>query len=69
MLVIDQGRQVYFGPAKEARAYFERLGFAPKLRQTTSDYLTRCTDPREGELEEGVDMTDAAKQGRFGDTV
>jgi ATP-binding cassette subfamily G (WHITE) protein 2 (SNQ2) len=49
VMVIDQGRQVYFGPAKQARAYFESLGFLPKPRQTTADYLTGCTDPFERE--------------------
>jgi ATP-binding cassette, subfamily G (WHITE), member 2, SNQ2 len=47
VLVIDEGRQVYFGPASEAREYFEGLGFAPKPRQTTPDYLIGCADPRE----------------------
>jgi ATP-binding cassette subfamily G (WHITE) protein 2 (SNQ2) len=36
VMVIDSGRQVYFGPAQEARAYFEGLGFKEKPRQTTS---------------------------------
>lgn len=53
VLVIDSGRQAYFGPAKEARAYFEGLGFLPKPRQTTPDYLTGCTDPFEREYQEG----------------
>jgi ABC-type multidrug transport system ATPase subunit len=43
VLVLDGGHQAYFGPASEARAYFEGLGFAPKPRQTTADYLTGCT--------------------------
>lgn len=43
VMVIDQGRQVFLGPANEARAYFESLGFLPKPRQTTPDYLTGCT--------------------------
>jgi ABC-type multidrug transport system ATPase subunit len=42
VMVIDDGRCVYFGPAKEARAYFEGLGFLEKPRQTTPDYLTGC---------------------------
>jgi len=57
VLVIDQGRQVYFGPVKEARVYFEGLGFAPKPRQTTPDYLTGCTDPWEREYTEGYDQS------------
>lgn len=53
VLVIDSGRQVYYGPAKEARAYFEGLGFLEKPRQTTPDYLTGCTDPFEREYQPG----------------
>jgi ABC-type multidrug transport system ATPase subunit/ABC-type multidrug transport system permease subunit len=53
VLVIDSGRQVYFGPAKEARAYFEGLGFREKPRQTSPDYLTGCTDPFEREYKDG----------------
>jgi len=36
VLVIDAGRQVYFGPASEARAYFEGLGFKEKPRQVST---------------------------------
>jgi ATP-binding cassette subfamily G (WHITE) protein 2 (SNQ2) len=57
VLVIDSGRQVYFGPTKDARAYFEGLGFAPKPRQTTPDYLTGCTDVWERDFAEGRDET------------
>lgn len=57
VLVIDHGKQVYFGPANEARAYFEGLGFAPKPRQTTPDYLTGCTDPWERDFAEGWDTS------------
>jgi ATP-binding cassette, subfamily G (WHITE), member 2, SNQ2 len=56
-LVIDQGRQVYFGPATEARAHFEGIGFLPKPRQTTADYLTGCTDPFEREYQEGLSLS------------
>lgn len=53
VLVIDRGRQVFFGPTGEARAYFEGLGFREKPRQTTPDYLTGCTDPFEREFKDG----------------
>ncbi|KAL2259850.1 hypothetical protein VTK26DRAFT_6321 [Humicola hyalothermophila] len=53
ILVIDEGKQVYFGPASEARAYFEGLGFLPRPRQTTPDYVTGCTDPYERAYQEG----------------
>ena len=58
VLVIDSGRQVYFGPAEEARAYFEGLGFREKPRQTTPDYLTGCTDPFEREYKDGRSASD-----------
>lgn len=57
VMVIDEGRQVFFGPAQEARSYFEGLGFLPKPRQTTPDYLTGCTDKWEREYQEGRDAT------------
>ena len=53
VMVIDEGRQVFFGPVKEARAYFEGLGFLEKPRQTTPDYLTGCTDRWEREYAPG----------------
>lgn len=53
VLVIDKGRQVFFGPASEARGYFEGLGYREKPRQTTPDYLTGCTDPFEREFKDG----------------
>ncbi|KAK4622564.1 ABC multidrug transporter I [Fulvia fulva] len=59
VLVIDEGRQVFFGPAQEARAYFEGLGFREKPRQTTPDYLTGCTDPFEREYKDGRDASNA----------
>lgn len=59
VLVIDQGRQVFFGPTGEARAYFEGLSFMEKPRQTTPDYLTGCTDEFEREYQDGRDETNA----------
>ena len=53
VLVIDSGHQVFFGPAQEARGYFEGLGFLEKPRQTTPDYLTGCTDRFERDYKPG----------------
>lgn len=58
VMVIDQGRQVYFGPAKEARQYFLSLGYRDLPRQTTADYLTGCTDPNERQFAEGRSKDD-----------
>ncbi|KAK4230160.1 ABC transporter G family member 11 [Podospora fimiseda] len=59
VLVIDEGKQVYFGPASEARGYFEGLGFLPRPRQTTPDYVTGCTDAFEREYQEGFSPENA----------
>ena len=59
VIVLDKGRQVFFGPATEARAYFEGLGFKGKPRQTTPDYLTGCTDPFEREYAPGMSETNS----------
>lgn len=53
VMVIDGGKEVYFGPAASARSYFEGLGFAPRPRQTSADYLTGCTDAFEREYAPG----------------
>ncbi|SCV67921.1 BQ2448_42 [Microbotryum intermedium] len=55
ILLIDEGREVYFGPAKEARAYMVSLGFKDQPRSTTADFLTGCTDPNERQLANGRD--------------
>ncbi|KAF3761569.1 hypothetical protein M406DRAFT_99849 [Cryphonectria parasitica EP155] len=59
VMVIDGGRQVYFGPTDKARAYFEGLGFAPRPRQTTPDYVTGCTDEFEREYAQGYSPENA----------
>ncbi|KAI0673639.1 ABC-2 type transporter-domain-containing protein [Trametes maxima] len=58
VLVLDKGRQVYFGPPSEARAYFEGLGYKPLPRQSTPDYLTGCTDPNERQFAPGRSEAD-----------
>ena len=58
VLVLDQGRQVFYGPPSEARAYFEGLGYNPLPRQSTADYLTGCTDPNERQYAPGRSAQD-----------
>ncbi|SPN99046.1 probable ABC transporter [Cephalotrichum gorgonifer] len=59
VMVIDGGKEVFFGPIGEARAYFEGLGFAPRPRQTTPDYLTGCTDEFERDYADGYSPQNA----------
>jgi ATP-binding cassette, subfamily G (WHITE), member 2, SNQ2 len=58
VLVMNEGRQVYFGPPSEARAYFEGLGYNSLPRQSTPDYLTGCTDPNERQFAPGRSAAD-----------
>ena len=55
VLVIDDGKMVYQGPAKEAKQYFIDLGFYCPDRQTTADFLTSVTDPTERRFREGYE--------------
>ncbi|KAI5293121.1 hypothetical protein KEM52_005819 [Ascosphaera acerosa] len=58
VLLIDEGRMIFFGPIAHARKYFEGLGYIEKPRETTPDYLTACTDPYEREFQPGRSADD-----------
>lgn len=53
VMVIDSGRFIFQGPAKDAKAYFVNLGYACPDRQTTADFLTAVTDPNERRFRQG----------------
>ncbi|KAF2206076.1 ABC drug exporter AtrF [Delitschia confertaspora ATCC 74209] len=57
VMVIDQGRCIFEGPAKEAKQYFVDLGFYCPERQTTADFLTVITDPKERQFREGYEAS------------
>ncbi|KAF4579747.1 hypothetical protein EYR40_000077 [Pleurotus pulmonarius] len=42
--LIYEGRMVYFGPAKEAKSYFEGMGWKARNRQSVPDFLVSVTD-------------------------
>ncbi|KAJ5289363.1 uncharacterized protein N7443_009616 [Penicillium atrosanguineum] len=45
VLLIDEGRMLFQGPAGEAKRYFEELGYECADMQTISDFLTSITVP------------------------
>ncbi|KAE8144705.1 ABC-2 type transporter-domain-containing protein [Aspergillus avenaceus] len=45
VLLIDEGRMLYQGPARDAKRYFEDLGYECAEMQTVSDFLTAITVP------------------------
>ncbi|CAG8363575.1 unnamed protein product [Penicillium salamii] len=51
VLVLYEGRQIYFGPASEAKEYFKELGFQTIPRQTTPEFLTALTSVRERRID------------------
>ena len=55
VLVLYQGRQIFFGSAKEAKAYFEEMGFECPERQTTPDFLTSMTSAAERRVRTGFE--------------
>ncbi|KAJ5016581.1 Brefeldin A resistance protein [Colletotrichum sp. SAR 10_99] len=53
VLVIDDGRMLFQGPANEAKKYFEDLGYLCPPRQTTADFLTSIADKNARHFQSG----------------
>ncbi|PVH69515.1 ABC-2 type transporter [Cadophora sp. DSE1049] len=53
--VLYEGRQIYFGPASKAKAFFEDQGWECPQRQTVGDFLTSVTNPLERQAREGME--------------
>jgi ATP-binding cassette, subfamily G (WHITE), member 2, PDR len=46
VVLLHEGRQIFFGPVGAAKAYFTALGFVCPERSTTADFLTSLTNSR-----------------------
>ncbi|OLN88285.1 ABC transporter G family member 19 [Colletotrichum chlorophyti] len=57
VLVIDDGRMLFQGPANEAKKYFEDLGYLCPPRQTTADFLTSIADKNARHFQPGREAT------------
>lgn len=55
-VVLYEGREIFFGRADHAKAYFERMGWNCPPRQTTGDFLTSITNPAERQAMEGYEQ-------------
>lgn len=53
VLLIDEGRMLFQGPASAAKGYFEDLGYECAEMQTTSDFLTSITIPERRRFRSG----------------
>ncbi|KAI1089119.1 ABC-2 type transporter-domain-containing protein [Rostrohypoxylon terebratum] len=55
VVVLYEGRQIYFGPVELAADYFTKLGFVKPSRATTADFLTSLTNPAERIIQAGYE--------------
>ncbi|PHZ11067.1 ABC transporter G family protein [Rhizopus microsporus ATCC 52813] len=53
VMVLDEGRCIYFGPTSNAKSYFEDMGFYCPDRKSTPDFLTGLCNPNERQYREG----------------
>lgn len=53
VLLIDEGKCLYYGSADRAKEYFLNLGFDCPDRWTTADFLTSVTDEHERSIRKG----------------
>ncbi|KAK4906041.1 Multidrug resistance protein, partial [Elasticomyces elasticus] len=54
-IVLYEGRQIFFGDARQAKQYFIDLGFECPSRETTADFLTSMTSPAERTPRQGFE--------------
>ena len=55
VILIDEGRCLYYGSTENAASYFEGLGFQRPARWTTADFLTSVTDLHERKVRDGYE--------------
>lgn len=66
VLVINSGRQIFYGKATEAKAYFEGLGFVCPERTTITDFLNSMTaEPELRHVREGYKFRAPATPAQF----
>ncbi|KPM44406.1 ABC transporter CDR4 [Neonectria ditissima] len=53
VIVLYEGRQIFFGKTTDAQGYFESLGFICPEQQTTADFLTSMTSHQERVIRPG----------------
>ncbi|OLN87450.1 ABC transporter CDR4-like protein 5 [Colletotrichum chlorophyti] len=53
VIVLYEGRQIFFGKSTDAKAYFQGLGFHCPEQKTTADFLTSMTSSSERVIQPG----------------
>lgn len=67
MLLLYEGRQIYFGPTSYATRYFTDMGYECPARQTTADFLTSLTNPAERIIRPGYEQLVPRSPDEFAD--
>ncbi|KAL4897880.1 ABC-2 type transporter-domain-containing protein [Aspergillus ambiguus] len=57
VLVLDEGKQIYYGPAASAKPFMEELGFVYSDGANIGDFLTGVTVPTERKIRPGYEHT------------
>ncbi|OHE99429.1 multidrug resistance protein CDR1 [Colletotrichum orchidophilum] len=55
VLVLAEGREIYYGPTSEAKQYFENMGFECTPGANISDFLTSVSVPTERQIRPGYE--------------
>lgn len=55
VILLYEGHQIYFGSSKTAKDYFINMGYVCPPRQTTADFLTSLTNPKERIVKPGYE--------------
>ncbi|EAW12337.1 putative ABC multidrug transporter [Aspergillus clavatus NRRL 1] len=55
VLVLDEGKQIYYGPMSQARPFMEDLGFVCREGSNVADFLTGVTVPTERKIQPGYE--------------
>jgi ABC-type multidrug transport system permease subunit/ABC-type multidrug transport system ATPase subunit len=55
VLLVDSGKEVFYGPLKEARPFMEELGFICREGSNVADYLTGALSPTERLIKKGYE--------------
>ncbi|EAU30228.1 hypothetical protein ATEG_09091 [Aspergillus terreus NIH2624] len=55
VLVLDEGKQIYYGPMTQARPFMENLGFVCREGSNVADFLTGVTVPTERKIRPGYE--------------
>lgn len=57
VLVLDEGKEIYYGPREEARPFMEELGFICGDGANVADFLTGVTVPTERQVRQGFEAS------------